>query len=142
MALSAKKWLSQPKRFPTPALEDDGQESEENYNFPDKSDSETDTRLPVPDEYPVPQEIQQKILAETQHADPVLYKIRRWVKDQHKPTSQEYKLLSPNEKFYVDSFEYLQLDSDGILIRQSIPYMYEKDCGIALPGNLQERVLA
>ena len=86
------------------ALEDDGQESEENYDSLDESDSENDPRFPVPDEFPVPQEIQQKTLAEKQQANPLLSKIRWWVKKQHKPTSQEYKLLSPEEKFYVDCF--------------------------------------
>ena len=81
-------------------------------------------------------------MAEKQQADPVLSKVRRWVKPQHQPTSQECKLLSPDEKFYVDCFEHLQPDSDGLLIRQLIKYMYEKDCRIALPENLQERVLA
>ena len=37
---------------------------------------------------------------------------------------------------------YLQQDSDGVLIRQPIPYTYEKDYRIALPEVLQERVLA
>ena len=50
--------------------------------------------------------------------------------------------MSPNEKFYVDCFEYLQLDSNGVLVRQPIPYTNEKDCRIALPEVLQERVLA
>ena len=96
----------------------------------------------MPDEFPVPQEIPQKTLADKQQADPLLSKIRCWVKKQHKPTSQEYKLLPPNEKFYVDCFEYLQLDSYGFLIRQLIPYTNQKDCRIALPEVLQERVLA
>ena len=69
-------------------------------------------------------------------------KIRQWVKDQHKPTSQGYKLLTPDEKFYVDCFEYLELNSDDLLIRQPIPYTHEKDCRIALPESLQEKVLA
>ena len=43
------------------AIEDDGQESEENYDSLDESDSENDPRLPVQDEFPVPQEIQQKL---------------------------------------------------------------------------------
>ena len=117
-------------------LEDDGQESEENYDSLDESDCENDPRLSAPDEFPVPQEIQQKTLADKQQADPLLSKIRRWVKKQHKPTSQEYKLLSPDEKFYADCFEYLQLNPDGILIWQPIPYTSEKDCRIALPEVL------
>ena len=123
-------------------LLDDGQESEENYDSLDESDSETDAQLPAQDEVPVPQGTQQKTLAEKQQTDPVLSKIRQWIKNQHKPTSQEYKLLSPDEKFFVDCFEYFQLDSDGALIRQSIPYTYKKDCRIPFLENLQERVLA
>ena len=124
------------------ALEDDGEESEEDYDSLDESNCENDPRLSVPDEFPVPKEIQQKTLAEKQQADPLFSKIRHWVKKQHNPTSQEYKLLSPDEKFYVDCFEYLQLSPDGILIRQPIPYTNKKDCRIALPEVLQERVLA
>ena len=67
------------------ALEDDGQESEENYDSLDESDSENDLRLTVQDEFPVPQEIQRKTLAEKQQADPILSKIRQWVKSQHNP---------------------------------------------------------
>ena len=122
--------------LPGEALEDDGQESKGNYDSPGESNSGNDPRLPVL------QEIQQKTLAEKQRTDPFLSKIRQWVKSEHKPTSQEYKLLSPDEKFYVDCFEYLQLNSDGILIRQPIPYTHEKNCRIALPEVLQERVLA
>ena len=51
-------------------------------------------------------------------------------------------MLSPDEKFYVDCFEYLKLNSDGVLIHQPILYTYEKDYRIALPEALQERVLA
>ena len=68
-------------------------------------------------------------------------KIRQWVKNEHKPTAQEYKLLTPNEKFYVDCFEYLQLNSDDLLIRLPIPYTNEKDSRIALPETLQANVL-
>ena len=69
-------------------------------------------------------------------------KIRQWVKDQHKPTAQEYKLLTPYEKFYVDCFEYLQLNSENLLIQQPILHTTEKECRIALPEGCQERVLA
>ena len=62
------------------ALEDDGQESEENYNSLSESGSESDPRLSAPDEFPVPLEIPQKTLADKQQADPLLSKIRRWVK--------------------------------------------------------------
>ena len=124
------------------ALEEDGQKSEENYDSLDESDSENNPRLSAPDEFPVPQEIQQKTLADKQQADPLLSKIRRWVKKQRKSTSQEYKLLSPDENFNVDCFEYLQLSPDGVLIWQPIPYTNEKDCRIALPEVIQERVLA
>ena len=124
------------------AMEDDGQESEENYDSLSDSETETDPRIPIRDEFPVPQEVPQKTLADKQRSDPLLSKIRQWVKDQRKPTSQEYKLLTPDEKFYVDCFEYLELNSDDLLIRQPIPYTREKDCRIALPENLQERILA
>ena len=60
------------------ALEDDGQESEKDYNSLDESDDENDPRLSVPDEFPVPQEIQQKTLVDKQQANPLLSKIRRW----------------------------------------------------------------
>ena len=74
-------------------------------------------------------------------SDPLLSKVRQWVKNEHKPTAQEYKLLTPNEKFYVDCFEYLQLNSDDLLIRLPIPYTNEKDSRIALPETLQANVL-
>ena len=99
------------------AMEDDGQEFEENYDS--LTDSETDPRIPYRDEFPVPQEVHQKTLSEKQQSDPLLSKIRQWVKDQHKPTAQEYKLLTPDE-----SFEYLQLNSENLLIGQPIPLIY------------------
>ena len=76
------------------AMEDDGQESEENYDSLSDSEIETDPRIPTRDEFPAPQEVPQKTLADKQQSDPLLSKIRQWVKDQHKPTSQEYKLLT------------------------------------------------
>ena len=92
MALSAKNWLSQPKRFPTPdldgtkhgnadflsraahapflsqreaaevladdqilqigeAMEDDGQEPEEDYDSLSDSETETDPRIPYQDKF-------------------------------------------------------------------------------------------
>ena len=124
------------------AMEDDGQESEEDYDSLSDSDTGTDPRIPYRDEFSVPPEVSQTTLADKQQSDPLLSKIRQWVKDRHKPTSQEYKLLTSDEKFYVDCFEYLELNSDGLLIRQPIPHTCEKDCRIALPESLQERVLA
>ena len=80
------------------ALEDDGQESEENYDSLDESDNENDPRLSAPAEFPVPQEIQQKTLADKQQADPLLSKIQRLVKKHigqlHKNTN--YCLLMKN----------------------------------------------
>ena len=118
------------------AMEDDGQEPDENYDSLSDSETETDPQIPYWDEFPVPQKVHQKTLVEKQQSDLLLSKIRQWVKDQHKPIAQEYKLLTPNEKFYVDCFEYLQLDSENLLIRQPIPYTNEKDCRIALPESL------
>ena len=83
-----------------------------------------------------PQEIHQETLIEKQKSDPLLSKIRQWVKKGHKPTAQEYKLLTPDEKFYADCFEYLQLNSDDLLVRLPIPYTNEKDIRIALPEAL------
>ena len=72
-------------------MEDDGQESEEDYDSLSDSEIGTDPRIPYRDEFPVPQEVHQKTLADKQQSHPLLPKIRQWVKDQHKPTSQEYK---------------------------------------------------
>ena len=124
------------------AREDDGQEPEENYDSLSDSDTEIDPRIPYNDEYPSPKETRQETLIEKQKSDPVLSKVRQWVKNEHKPTTQEYKLLTSDEKFYVDCLEYLQLNSDGLLIRLPIPYTNEKDSRIVLPGNLQTNVLA
>ena len=124
------------------AMEDDGQEPEEDYDSLSDSDTEIDPRIPYRDEFSIPQDVHQKTLAEKQQSDPLLFKIRQWVKDRHKPTAQEYKLLTPDEKFYVDCFVYLQLNSENLLIRQPIPFTNKMDCRIALPESLQERVLA
>ena len=98
-------------------MEDDSQESEKDYDSLSNFDTGTNPRIPIRDEFPVPQEIHQKTLADKQQSYPPLSKISQWVKDQHKPTSQEYKLLTVDEKFYVDCFEYLMLNSDGLLVR-------------------------
>ena len=108
-------------------------EPEEDYDSLSDSDTEMDPRIPYRDEYSLPQEVHQETIAEKQKSDPLLSKIRQWVKNEHKPTAQEYKLLTPDEKFYVDCFEYLQLNSDDLLIRLPIPYTNEKDSRIALP---------
>ena len=89
------------------APEDDGQESEEDYDSLSNSDTGTKSQIPVRDEFSFPQEVHHTTLAEKQQSGPLLSKIRQWVKDRHKPTSQEYKLLIPDEKFYVECFEYL-----------------------------------
>ena len=91
------------------AMEDDGQEPEEDDDSQSHSETETDPRIPYRDEYLVPRKVHQETVAEKQKSDPLLSRIRQWVKDQHKPTAQEYKLLTPDKKFYVDCFEYLQL---------------------------------
>ena len=88
------------------ALEDDGQESEEDYDSLSESD-ETDPRIPAQSEFAVPQGPDKETVVEQQRSDPTLSKVVLWVKHQHKPSSQEYKLLTPDEKFYVDCFEYL-----------------------------------
>ena len=124
------------------AMEDDGQESDDEYDSLSDSEIGVDPRIPLQDEFPVPQEIHQQTLADKQQSDPLLSKVRQWVKESHKPTSQEYKLLTSDEKFYVDCLEYLQISPDGLLIRQPIPHTNEKDCRIALPASLQERVLS
>ena len=100
------------------ALEDDGQESESD---------ETDPRIPEKNEFPVPQGPDEDTVAEQQNSDPTLSRVISWVKQKHKLSSQEYKLLTPDEKFYVDCFEYLELTSSGLLVRKPIPFPNEKD---------------
>ena len=51
-------------------------------------------------------------------------------------------MLTPDEKFYVDCFEYLALTSSGLLIQKPILFTNEKDVRIALPEKLSKRVLA
>ena len=114
------------------ALEDDGQESKEEYDSLSESD-ETDPRIPDQNEFPVPQGPDKKTIIEQQCSNPTLSKVARWVKHQHKPSSQEFKLLTPDEKCYIDFFEYLELTSSGLLIRKPIPFMNEKEFRIALP---------
>ena len=122
------------------APEDDGQESEGDDSL-SESDVE-DPRVPPRTEFPVPQTPDEETLIEQQNSDTILSKIIAWVKQQHKPTSQEYKLLSPDEKFYVDCFEYLEITPSGLLVRNPIPFTNEKDVRIPLPEKLWNRVLA
>ena len=123
------------------ALYDDGQESEEQYDSLSESE-ELDPRLPSRDEFPVPQGPDEESIMDKQQSDPVLSKVAQWVHQQHKPSAQEYKLLTPDEKFYVDCFEYLSLTPAGLLIRKPIPFTNEKDHRIALPEKLWSRVLS
>ena len=51
-------------------------------------------------------------------------------------------MLTPDEKFYVDCFEYLELTSSGLLVWKPIPFTNEKDVRIALPEKLLTRVLS
>ena len=77
-----------------------------------------------------------------QGSDVTLSKVISWIKTQHKPSSQEYKLLNPDEKFYVDCFEYLELTNSNLLVRRPIPFTNEKDVRIPLPQKLWNRVLS
>ena len=120
------------------APEDDGQESDE-----DDSLSESDETDPtLKDGIPVPQGPDEETIAELQSSDATLSKVLSWVKRQNKPSSQEYKLLNPDQKYYVDCFEYLELSSSGLLVRKPIPFMNEKDVQIPLLEKLWNRVLA
>ena len=122
------------------APEDDGQESDEDDSLSEPD--ETDPRIPSRTEFPVPQGPDEETVAEQQGSDATLSKVLSWVKRQHKPSSQEYKLLNPDEKFYVDCFEYLELTSSGLLVRKPIPFTNEKNVRIPLPEKLWNRVLA
>ena len=122
------------------APEDDGQESEEEESLSESDD--TDPRIPQQTEFPVPQGPDEETILEMHQSDAVLSKILAWVKQQHKPTSQEYKLLNPDEKFYVDCFEYLEIIPSGLIVRNPIPFTSEKDVRIPLPEKLWNKVLA
>ena len=123
------------------ALEDDGIESHE-YSSEESKDIDTDPRVPSRTEFPVPQGPDEETIADIQNSDGTLSKVISWVKTKHKPSSQEYKLLNPDEKFYVDCFEYLKLTSSNLLVRNPIPFTNEKDVRIPLPQKLWNRVLA
>ena len=122
------------------APEDDGQESEEEDSMSESDDLES--RVPQRTEFPVPQGPDEETIIEMQKSDNTLSKILAWVKLQHKPTSQEYKLLNPDEKFYVDCFKYLEITPSGLLVRNPIPFTNEKDVRIPLPEKLWNKVLA
>ena len=122
------------------APEDDGQESEEEDSLSESDD--VDPSVPQRTEFPVPQGPDEETIIEMQKSDTTLSKILAWVKLQHKPTSQEYKLLNPDEKFYVDCFEYLEITPSGLLVRNPIPFTNEKDVRIPLPERLWNKVLA
>ena len=121
------------------ASEDDGQESDEDdfLSGPD----ETGPCVPPRTEFPVLQGPDKETIAEQQSSDATLSKVLSWVKCQHKPSSLEYKLHNPDEKFYVDCFEYLELTSSCLLVRKLIPFTNEKDVQIPLPEKLWNRVL-
>ena len=87
------------------ALKDDGQESFSNDDSLPESVSYIDPRVPDQEEYPLPEDSDGQSFVDRQKSYPLLSKVRSWVEKQHKPTSQENKLLAPDEKFYVDSFE-------------------------------------
>ena len=122
------------------APEDDGQESDEDESLSESDES--DQRIPSKTEFPVPQGPDEETVAEQQQSDPTLSKIRSWVEKQHKPSSQEYKLLTPDEKYYVDCFEFLEITPTGLLVRNPIPFTNEKDVRIPLPEKLWSKVLA
>ena len=92
--------------FSGEAPEDDGQESEEDDSLSESD--ETDPRVPDKTEFPVPQGPSEESVAEQQSSDPTISKVISWVKHKHKPSSQEYKLLTSDEKFYADCFESLR----------------------------------
>ena len=50
-------------------------------------------------------------------------------------------MLTLEEKFCVDCFEYLALTSSGLIVRKPIPFTNEKDVRINLPEKLFQRVL-
>ena len=122
------------------APDDDGQESEEEDSSSESD--EIDPRVPERTEFPVPKGPDEETIAEQQKSDITLSKVLSWVQRQHKPSSQEYKLLTPDEKYYIDCFEYLEVTPSGLLVRNPIPFTNEKDIRIPLPERLWNRVLA
>ena len=124
------------------ALLDDGQESEEDCESLSESGDESDPRIPAESEFPAPQGPDSETVAEKQCSDPILAKVAQWLKRQHQPSLQEYKMLTPDEKFYVDCFEYLQLTSSSLLIQKPIPFTNEKDSRIILPEKLWNKVFS
>ena len=123
------------------ALDNDDQESEDSYDSLSDLD-EADPRIPSRNEFLVPQGPDEETIADKQRSDPTLSQVTKWVHRQHKPSSQEYKLLTADEKFYVDCFEYLSLTPSGLLVRKPIPFTNEKDFRIVLPEKLWSRVLS
>ena len=122
------------------AIEDDNPLSDESSEHNDPS-SEENPDESQDDEFPVPENCTSSQIIDSQNEDAIVSKFVNWVKDKHKPTGQEYKLLNADEKFYADFFEYLDFDSNGILIRKPIPHTHERDDKIVLPHRLQSLVL-
>ena len=76
-----------------------------------------------------------------QAVDPVTSKVLQWVKTQHKPEGQEFKLLSPELKFYVNQFEQLFIDRRGLLMKLADPYADEERPLVCLPEALQTKAI-
>ena len=124
-----------------PAEDEDQTSSDSEANDYD-SDDRVDPRIDEPEEFPIPEGLDDSSSFVTlQRSDPLLSKVIKWMKDKHKPTGQEYKLLSSAEKFYVDLFEFLEFDSQGLLVRRPLPFTGDKDYKIAVPESAQELVL-
>lgn len=114
------------------------------YSSENESDPEIETddnNAPNEEEFDIPEIVDSPTLSEQQHKDEILSKVITWVKNQTKPTGQEYKLLSSEEKFYADYFEYLFLAENGVLMRKPIPFTKDRTDKIILPATLQTRVL-
>ena len=76
-------------------------------------------------------------LRHQQAIDPVISRVLQWVKSQHKPEGQEFKILSPELKFYVNHMEQLFVDRRGILMKLADPYADEERPLVCLPEALQ-----
>ena len=130
------------------SLEDDAQE---NFELSDtSSDSDTsdleeqsskDPEIDIPEEFPVSHETDSISISDKQKTDPLISQVIKWVQNNHKPTGQEYKLLSSDAKFYADLFEFLEIDQQGTLIRKPIPFTQEREHRIALPESMHNEVM-
>ena len=80
-------------------------------------------------------------IRQSQRKDAVIGKFISYREKDIIPSSQEYKMMTHEEKLYADLLPLLEINSERMLIKKPIPYTEEQGDKLCLPTSLQTQVM-